>query len=249
MEAGEWQEKLMEWPEIDTILNVERFFSRRNEVYKVYIRLKTDKKLKVVVKVISSAGKSQEEVGLLQYLLQNGIKVPQVIWYEPGIIVLEYIQGTLLADLLVKEQARNSSWIKRLAVWLASYHRLTLNEAGKVLLIQDANLRNFIYYESEFYGIDFESKHWGDPARDLGELCSFILNNDPSFVEWKFAMVEELIRYYQQETGREIEKKVWGYIIQALEETIKRRPQQEKVLREGIKTIKIMGKLSLLAGN
>ncbi len=249
MQGEKWQEKLMQWPEIEKILNVEHFFSRRNEVYGVDVRLKTGQTLKVVVKVIMDEVKSREEANVLRCLLMHRMGVPQVIWHIPGMIVMEYIPGVLLVDLLGKRQSDSNRWIERLAVWLASYHQLTLNEAGKVLLIQDANLRNFIYYENEFYGIDFESKHWGDPARDLGELCSFILNNDPSFAEWKFAIVEALIRYYQKETGRKIEERVWCYIIQALEETIKRRPQQENVLREGIESIKMMKKLSLLEGN
>lgn len=177
------------------ITRLDKMFSRRNSVYHVRV-IGFDLVTRDYAVKVCTGRSAVEEAYLLTYLRAGGVNVPRVIWHDRRIIVLEYIDGVLLADLLEQEQEGPHAWVEALAVWLRSLHSLIRTENGLCLCMPDLNLRNFIYKNGRFFGYDFEEVVFDRPERDLGGLCAFIMNNDPMFADYKYDIAKRLISSY-----------------------------------------------------
>ncbi|MDF9409030.1 MAG: Phosphotransferase enzyme family protein [Pelotomaculum sp. PtaB.Bin013] len=185
----------------------------------------------------SSAG---NEVFIIDALHKQGINVPEVIWYDDKCIIMQYIPGVLLTDLLIDHKLEQEIWINALATWLRKLHGF-MNISNQVCLcMSDLNLRNFIFNGREFYGIDFESVCFYPPERDLGGICAFILNNDPMFEYWKYGICNSLIKAYETVPGiksfdRLDHEAIRCYLIEELKAAAERRESQRHYLNEKIK--------------
>lgn len=191
----------MEWiGELERVMGgsitcLRKMFSRRNSVYLVRA-LRPNRIPRSYVVKISTGGSAVEEAYLLTFLRAGGVNVPRVIWHNHWIIVLEYIDGVLLADLLEQEQDGPHDWVEALAAWLWSLHSLVRTDNGCCFCMPDLNLRNFIYKDGRFFGYDFQETVFDRPERDLGGLCAFIMNNDPMFADYKYDIAKRLIGSY-----------------------------------------------------
>lgn len=178
------------------ITRLDKMFSRRNNVYRVRTIGFGDQVTWHYAVKVCTRHSAVEEAYLLTFLRAGGVNVPRVIWNDCRMIVLEYINGVLLADLLEQEQEGPHTWVEALAAWFRSLHSLIRMENGFCLCAPDLNLRNFIYKNGRFYGYDFEEVVFDRPERDLGGLCAFIVNNDPMFADYKYDIAKRLISSY-----------------------------------------------------
>lgn len=227
------------------IISMEKKYSKRNNVYlaEVYNSINIGKKL--IVKEYK--GQSGNEVFSLYMLKRHGLRVPQIIWYDEQVLVMEYIQGILLAELLADQVSDWKLWVNALAGWLHELHgcmNINNKDISKQACLSkaDLNLRNFIFDGRVFYGIDFEDICFYPPERDLGVLCAFILNNDPMFADWKYAICSLLISCYDKMQENECLSRlnpglIWYYLIEELKAAVERRKPQRELLNAHIKEL------------
>lgn len=225
-----------------SITRIEKEYSMRNQVYLTEVITEHNLRKKFIIKkYIGSA--TGNEVFILHMLKQYGLRVPQLTWYDDNIIVMEYIHGFLLADLLVDQKCDQKLWIYELARWLNELHGLMDISKQTCLCLADLNLRNFIFDGQVFYGIDFENVCFYPRERDLGVICAFILNNDPMFEKWKYSICSSLISCYDQIGNNGHATKlnpdlIWYYLIEELKAAAERRKHQRDLLMTKIKELK-----------
>lgn len=230
------------------VLSCKKKLSLRNNVF--YVETISGEKLKssYIVKEHRHSSKG-DEVFFLSTLKRYGLNVPEIIWHDSRFMIMQYIQGTLLTDLLTSPGENQELWINQLAGWLKKLHGF-INSSSRVCLCKsDLNLRNFIFDGREFYGLDFEDVCFYPPERDLGGICAFILNNDPMFERWKYRICSSLIRAYETvpvnsfftELDREA---IWYYLIEELKAAASRRKTQRQFLNAKIEELISMNKPS-----
>ncbi|HWQ29810.1 MAG TPA: phosphotransferase, partial [Negativicutes bacterium] len=177
---------------------LECFRSKRNRVCLVKLRDDPQGRLAVLKEYRSEARELPElEYQNLKRLRENGILVPEVIGKADGSLLLEHIPGITAAELA--EGLDTGEWLEGLALWLSRLHSIRTDKGS--LLKGDTNLRNFIYSSGKIYGLDFEEEEYGDPRKDLGNLCFFILTDTPSFRREKYEMTRKLLRSYEKYSG------------------------------------------------
>jgi tRNA A-37 threonylcarbamoyl transferase component Bud32 len=182
---------------------LERFNSKRNQVYKVKIHTSTSAVLAVMKKYREEeTGALAEEYDNLEMLKKSGLSVPEVIYKDKDSLFLEYIEGSTVNDLV--ENLDTGHWVEELSRWLYELHRISRGSYG--LLKGDVNLRNFVYSNNRIYGLDFEKLSTGDSRIDLGNMCFFILTNYPSFTREKHIMIRRFLNEYEKCLGRKLEE-------------------------------------------
>lgn len=216
-------------------------FSRRNKVQLIEaVSGANIKQLYVIKEHLHTS--AANEVFILKTLRQQGFSVPEVLWYDNSVIIMPYIRGQLLADVLESSDRGEQLWIDELAQWLFKLHRLMRSNNRLGLCMSDLNLRNFIFDGQKIYGLDFESLCFFPPERDLGVLCAFILNNDPMFTNWKYDLCRSLLSSYEalslSKGKSEISySSVWFYLIEEMQAAAKRREKQRQVLNTHIEQL------------
>lgn len=183
------QDKIAAAPEIKL------FHSKRNRVTLKEME-RDNRVLPVVVKEYPNADAAQREYRLLRRLSSLSINVPSIYEVCGNVLYLQYIEGTLLTNIIDDVSSYPPGWIAALAGWFYKFHQANTRENGSVLLKDDANLKNFIFFENTFYALDFESEVYGRPEQDIAECCAYILSNDPSFTTEKFQVVNKFIGCY-----------------------------------------------------
>jgi aminoglycoside phosphotransferase (APT) family kinase protein len=118
-------------------------------------------------------------------------------------------------------------WLDGLALWLSRLHSIKTDKGS--LLKGDANLRNFIYSKGQIYGLDFEEEEYGDPRKDLGNLCFFILTDTPSFRREKYEMTRKLLRSYEKYSGT-VQSEMGRFLLQSRAEAKIRRAGRAQLL-------------------
>ena len=150
----------------------------------------------------------------------------------------------LLADILEKDLVSSELWTKALAGWYARLHAQTAPGDSNALLKTDNNLRNFIFREGLFYGLDFELLSPGDPARDLGQICAFILADRPSFTPGKLAAASGLIRHYRCLNKLPVSR-IREELIRELERMAERRREESSSIKSFLGSCQ--GKINLFS--
>jgi hypothetical protein len=212
----------------------EKRFSRRNNVFFVEAITAGNMTQMYVIKehVNSPTG---TEVFILNTLAKQGISVPEILWHDNSMIIMPYIEGLLLADLLVDLEVDEGFWISELAKWLHKLHNCMNINSQVGLCMLDLNLRNFIFDGQKFFGLDFEGVCFYPPERDLGGICAFILNNDPMFVNWKYRICKSLIKAYEALPGAKLDyEAIWYYLVEELKAAAGRREKQRHFLNTKI---------------
>lgn len=230
------------------VLSCKKKLSLRNNVFYVETVSGDGLKRPYIIKehLHSSNG---DEVFFLSTLKRYGLNVPEIIWHDSRFVIMQYIRGTLLTDLLASPGGDQELWIEQLADWLKKLHGF-INSSSRVCLCKsDLNLRNFIFDGREFYGLDFEDVCFYPPERDLGGICAFILNNDPMFEQWKYQICSSLIKAYERApvnncfTELDLEA-IWYYLIEELKAAASRREKQRDFLNGKIKEMIALQKTS-----
>lgn len=207
-----------------TVLEVRRMASRKNQVH----LLRTSGG-DVVLKVFNN-DRWEREHSTLVLCRSKGVLVPKPLLSGEGYILMEYLEGPDLRDLI--NDTLDPTYIRALAEWLAAFHLATEDDS---LVRSDAKLQNFILTGRGVAGLDFELAHPGDRVEDLGEICAHLLNTDPMFVREKYELCHEFLECYVQASGRSTEG-ISGWTARAMEEAAHFRPhQRETLLREADK--------------
>jgi tRNA A-37 threonylcarbamoyl transferase component Bud32 len=198
---------------------LERLESKRNQVYKVRLNEGLNKRLGILKKYRSDNRKLlNSEYQNIKRLSELGILVPKVIYKGSDYLVMEYIQGELVADMV--EKLDTGGWIEEFSRWMAKLH--SFSKYNGRFLKMDVNLRNFIYSKGKIYGIDFEQMGYGDIRIDLGNICFFILTNEPPFEKEKHIITRRFLKGYEYFSKIKL-KEMGKFLLQARAEAKKRR--------------------------
>jgi tRNA A-37 threonylcarbamoyl transferase component Bud32 len=161
---------------------------------------------------------------------------------ENNVLVLSYIMGNNLCDLLNDEHTKleeKKKLIQQLAAWFVSFHTRFQSEEG-FRIRGDACLRNFVFSKNRVWGVDFEESRIGKPTEDIATLCASILSTDPMFTEEKYQLCQTFVDEYRKSTKWMLEN-INSEISYALLERIQWRPKDEETLRKNATKIRNKG--------
>jgi len=198
------------------------FYSKRNRVYLGEAEIHRQI-MDTVVKEYPNDAAAEDEFQILYMLSKLNVRVPIPYGIIHNTVYMQYLPGILLTEIIDNLSLYSRDWIADLAGWYYRLHRATLQENGLVMLKDDNNLRNFIYYQGSFYGLDFEKCVYGFPEEDIGQCCAFILTNYPDFTAEKLEVVGELVDHYCSCNSAVSESMIKAEIHHALEVLAERR--------------------------
>jgi tRNA A-37 threonylcarbamoyl transferase component Bud32 len=214
-----------------------RLQSKRNLVFK----FTTDDK-KFAVKKFDEKH-AVHEYHTLKQVYDKGVKVPRpLILIGENVLITEFIEGSNLCDQLNK--TLDVAYSDSLAEWFFRLHA-SFRRNHDSMVKSESILRNFIDSRDGIFGVDFEFSHYGDPLKDVGEICASILDTHPMFTDEKLKICRELIHSYNYRTNSQSSHEVALWIARALENTSLQRPEQRKILTEKANDIRT-GKINLV---
>lgn len=168
---------------------LKEFISKKNNVFLI---IDEDDK-KCIYKKFSSKDKCHSEILCLENLNIAQVNVPRIIKKADNALFLEYIEGCNLCDFIDNMFCYDSSQICNIADILSS-HLIKLYSTNYFqknnYILNDVNLRNFIFYKDKIYSIDFEDIRKGDLEEDIAGIVFYILTNNPPFTEWRIKLAK-----------------------------------------------------------
>lgn len=189
--------------DISGFSKIQKFYSKRNEVYLVKDIEEPDGE-NHVLKVFKGRQKERRKRIEENFLKDTGksfLHVPELLLVGKDYLLMEYINGSTLLDILIRNEKSGSSDDQPFYAvidFIYDYCQLTLKLTGQNHILKDINLRNFIYRENELYRIDFEDCAPGYIEEDIGKLFAFILTYDPVFTGWKILKIMNLFKYLSE---------------------------------------------------
>jgi len=138
-----------------------RLFSRRNEV-----TLRNGQ----VYKQTKDPRSAALEASILRELHEKGVPVPALLDCQGALLVMEYLPGEPLPDVIECGAYDPGALAQALCTWFAAFYAAMPPGA----LRGDVNGRNFLCRGGEIYGVDFEERCFGPRAQDAGRLAAFI---------------------------------------------------------------------------
>lgn len=206
-----------------SILSLERLKSRKNIV--VHLEIVNEEQsvpIGVVAKMFV-ADKFDIESRILKSSWEKSLAVPEVIEARDGVILMDYITGESLVDVL--NRTFEQSLIDTLAEWYYNYHN------AHDMIKGDPRLRNFIYDNGRIYGVDYEETRPGPWVLDIGGIAASMLDTDPIFDVRKQKLCWTFLRTYldliDEEKTSEIENEFNETVADILEQTATRRNNEE----------------------
>ncbi len=214
-------EKLVEnlvGPDFEVIENM-RLRSKKNVVLHLIMKSSGSHETVNLIAKAFVTGNFDVELKLLEQSFENGLKVPKVIAAKDGVLLLDYIEGELLVDII--NRTFDPALIDDLALWYYDFH------TSQPLLKGDPRLRNFIIAGDGLFGIDFEEANKGHWIVDLGGIAASLLDTNPINDSRKRLMVWNLLDKYLElkeiERTDHIDKDYISVIFQTLKQTAKWR--------------------------
>jgi len=133
------------------------------------------------------------EAQTLRQLHANGVPVPQVIAAQDNLLVLEFLPGTPLPDVIECGEYDPTQLAQALCDWFA-----TFAGACPGLSRGDVNGRNFLWDGRQIFAVDFELPlQPGSLAGDCGRLAAFLATYDTPYPKKQ----AELVRAFMQRSG------------------------------------------------
>ncbi len=185
---------------------------------------------KVVFKKYRTPGSSLEK-DLLSKLYGSNVLVPKILQQDKEFVILEYIDGQNLCDVL--NSTLDPMYARILAEWFAKFHQAFPASNGVVTLKGDARLRNFIVRDGQCYGLDFEESHEGSFVNEIAEAAGSIFDTnpgieDPLFFPAKLMLISKFLKAYiaarhNDGVTKELRERFVPAFIQILKETADRR--------------------------
>jgi len=138
-----------------------KLFSRRNEV-----TLRDGQ----VYKQMKDPQAAALEADILRELHGKGVPVPALLDCRGALLVMEYLPGDPLPDVIERGAYDPGALAHALCAWFAAFYAAMPPGA----LRGDVNGRNFLCGGENIYGVDFEERCFGPRSRDAGRLAAFI---------------------------------------------------------------------------
>ncbi len=215
-----------------------RLKSKKNEVYFLSLgNTPFPQHDKVIFKKYCTPCSSLEE-NLLSKLYCSNVLVPKILQQDREFVVLEYIDGQNLCDIL--NSTLDPKYARMLAEWFAKFHQALPASNGIVTLKGDARLRNFIVRDGQCYGLDFEESHEGSFVNDIAEAAGSIFDTnpgieDPLFFPAKLMLISMFLNAYVEArhndvVTKELRDRFVPAFIQILKETAERRGYWDNIV-------------------
>ena len=208
-----------------SITAFERLPSRRNEVYKITGTQPTKPTLNILLAKLYHQPGIAHETSVLKTAQEHQIPVPHIIGTTSDVLVLEYITGPNLCDLITENP--DPKYGQLLASWLAKYHNAFRRNDTQTLIKGDTRIRNFLYHNDHLVGVDFEESHIGPYFEDLAVACASILDTDPLFTKEKLQLCHVVVETYASlhkiEDIPQLKSTVTTLMIKVLWQTAERR--------------------------
>jgi tRNA A-37 threonylcarbamoyl transferase component Bud32 len=202
------------------VLEISTLPSKKNIVY----HLSTEEG-DLILKMFQSE-RAENEYSILLSCRSAGIHVPRPYLLGKGFILMEFLEGRNLCDLL--NETLDTSCVEMIADWFVAFHH-SFRKGDHTLVKSDSKLQNFLLTTRGIAGLDFELSHEGDPLEDIGEMCAHILDTDPMFTRRKFELCEHLLLRYSEKAGNTLSG-ITRWVMLALEEAARFRPSQREEL-------------------
>ncbi len=180
-----------------TLTAFEKLQSRRNEVYKIMGSYPSQPSPQIIVAKFYHQPGIAHETSILREAATKQVLVPRVIGTTSNVLLMEYIEGPNLCDLVTANP--QAKYGRQLATWLVEFQNAFQIDQNSVLVKGDARLRNFILQENRVVGVDFEEGYIGSYNEDLIELCASILDTAPLFTKKKFQLCNVILRSYTRQ--------------------------------------------------
>lgn len=140
------------------------------------------------------------EKSIYERLRYCDLPCAKLIRDEKQKLLITLLPGRNLVDILSEQEATGricwSVWDK-LADWLSEFYRLT------GLVMQDVNLRNFLYDDQTgtLYGLDFEECGKGDPLSMAALLAAYIQTYAPENTPLKQEISDYVLQSFSRQLG------------------------------------------------
>jgi aminoglycoside phosphotransferase (APT) family kinase protein len=203
-----------------SVLKISTLPSKKNNVYHLSME-----EGDLILKVFQSE-RVEKEYSILLSCKSAGIYVPRPYLVGSDFILMEFLEGRNLCDLL--NETFDISYAEMIADWFVAFHH-SFRNGDQTLVKSDSKLQNFLLTSKGLAGLDFELSHEGDPLEDLGEICAHILDTDPMFTSRKFELCEHILRRYSKKTQNSLSG-ITKWVVVALEEAAGFRPNQREEL-------------------
>lgn len=208
-----------------SITAFEKLPSRRNEVYKITGTQPTKSAPNILIAKLYHQPGIAHETSVLKTAQEHKIPVPHIIGSTSDVLILEYITGPNLCDIITENP--DPHYGQLLASWLAKYHAAFQRNDIQTLIKGDSRIRNFLYHGDHLVGVDFEESHIGPYFEDLAVTCASILDTDPLFTKEKLQLcgvvVETYAPFHHIEDIPQLKSTVTTFMIKVLWQTAERR--------------------------
>lgn len=139
---------------------------------------------------------------LQAYELLQGSSIPhaELVCSREQLLMLTLLPGRDLVEILEQQETTGvvnwTVWDK-LADWLSEFYRVT------GLVMQDVNLRNFLYDDQTgtLYGLDFEECGKGDPLFMAALLAAYIQTYAPENTPLKQEISDYVLQSFSRQLG------------------------------------------------
>lgn len=176
---------------------IKKFKSKKNNVYLVEIQSK-----RFIKKVFADKHMYVKERNFyLNVQPTFECMLPKLLRYEDTCneLIIEYIAGKSVLNLveeyeMLLEYDLAFSVVKKIILWLEQFSKLDYVAKNR-LCFHDVNFRNFIIYDGNIYGIDFEDVQQGSIKQDIVKVIAMYLCYRPEFSEFKVEIRNRLTRF------------------------------------------------------
>lgn len=196
-----------------SLLSLERLKSRKNIVIHLKIVNKEQTTPLEVVAKMFVVDKFDIEFQILQSSWEKSLAVPEVVEAREGVILMDYIAGEPLVDIL--NRTFESSLMDILAEWYYNYHR------AHDMIKGDPRLRNFIHSNGRIYGVDYEETRPGSWILDIGGSAASLLDTNPIFDVRKQKMCWALLDTYLDLIGEKHTSEIENEFNETVADTLK----------------------------
>ena len=145
---------------------------------------------KTVKKYFHSAVAKENEKHILDKL-QVYDMVPEIYDVSNRCIEMAYLPGMTLSELIDRNENNLETVFKSLIDWIKDFNSITGN-----IVLEDMNLKNFIFSNNKIYGIDFECWHRGDNKENYAAVLAAVQTayfKDEDIKKYLYEYVENLI--------------------------------------------------------
>ncbi|MBA1334480.1 MAG: hypothetical protein HPY66_2329 [Firmicutes bacterium] len=195
-----------------------KFDSKKNDVYKIRaVHLNGENKAYIVKVYAEPHNAADREAELLTGLHDRGVAVPELYYRGENFLVLEFLNGPTLLDIISDLEGRPDSGpvytgsyglAVHLCRWLKDFYRAVPEITGSSTIFWDMNLRNFLI-TYRVYGLDFEDCREGCIEEDAGRLFSYIITYLPAFTSYKMRFAKQIIDILGKEMDLDSERVAW----------------------------------------